>query len=153
MDSTPQNFALRWLTDEDSRQVSVGDSTALLERYALATFYFSTYVYSAVLDFRQSDNEVGAWSFVDFWMSEEDVCVWYGVSCLSEGVQELKLTDNNVRGRLPSELAALEKLQSLDLGNNKLSGTVPKSFGTFQALSKYLYERTCCSGQLVVIVL
>ena len=146
---TAQNYALRWLTDEDPAKLS-DDDDALLQRYALATFYFSTYVYAEIVDAQSGDTTSGGWTYGDYWMSEKGICMWFGISCtphLKEGVEEvhynensdvlrLNLTDNNIRGVIPSELSALENLVSLDLGNNKLQGTVPKSISTMVELRK-----------------
>jgi len=146
---TAQNYALRWLTDEDPGKLQADDD-AILQRYALATFYFSTYVYAEIVD-SQNGGSGGGWTYGDYWMSEKGICMWFGVSCpphLKEGLEEvhynensdilrLNLTDNNIRGIVPSELAALENLVSMDLGNNKLEGTVPKAFTELKQLRKY----------------
>jgi hypothetical protein len=147
---TAQNYALRWLTDEDPATLAIDDD-ALLQRYALATFYFSTYVYAEIVDTQQNGGgSEGGWTYGDYWMSEKGICMWFGVSCpahLKEGEEEvhynensnvmrLNLTENNIRGVIPSELTALEDLVSLDLSNNMLQGTVPKGVGGFRELRK-----------------
>lgn len=147
---TAQNYALRWLTDEDPAKLS-DDDDALLQRYALATFYFSTYVYAEIVDAENADTSAGGWTYGDYWMSEKGICMWFGISCtphLKEGVEEVhynensdvlrfNLTDNNIRGVIPSELSALENLVSLDLGNNHLQGTIPKAISTMKELRKF----------------
>jgi hypothetical protein len=146
---TAQNYALRWLTDEDPAQLAADDD-AILQRYSLATFYFSTYVYAEIVDSQSKGPSGGGWTYGDYWMSEKGICMWFGVSCpphLKEGVEEvhynensdiirLNLTDNNMRGIIPSELSALENLVSLDLGNNKLEGTVPPAISGLKELRK-----------------
>jgi Leucine-rich repeat (LRR) protein len=47
------------------------------------------------------------------------------------------LQNNNVTGRLPPELGALPRLQTLDLSNNRLSGRVPDTLGHLSTL-RYL---------------
>jgi hypothetical protein len=164
MPGTAQNYALRWITDEDPANL-LEDDDALLERYALATFYFSTYVYAEIVDAEQeggsnssnpngnpNDNDSinGGWTYMEYWMSEKGICMWFGVSCaprIKQGVREihynensnvlrLNLTYNNVRGVVPSELSALENLISLDLGSNYLQGKIPTTFATMKALGK-----------------
>ena len=90
------------------------------------------------------------WNNMDHWMTDKGICMWYGVTCpprLHAGVQEvvynanndilhLNLTDNNIRGTIPSAIAALENLQSLDLGRKRLEGSIPVSIANMQDLSE-----------------
>lgn len=47
------------------------------------------------------------------------------------------LQNNNITGRLPPELGALPRLQTLDLSNNRFSGRVPNTLGRITTL-RYL---------------
>jgi Leucine-rich repeat (LRR) protein len=47
------------------------------------------------------------------------------------------LQNNNISGRLPPELGALPRLQTLDLSNNRFSGRVPDTLGRVSTL-RYL---------------
>jgi Leucine-rich repeat (LRR) protein len=47
------------------------------------------------------------------------------------------LQNNNITGRLPPELGALPRLQTLDLSNNRFSGRVPDTLGRITTL-RYL---------------
>ena len=147
---TAQNLALRWLTDDDPARLETDDD-AVLQRYALAVFYFSTYVASEISDQSTGNGELkGGWKNNDFWMSEKGICLWFGVSCpphLKNGVKEtrynensdilaLNLTNNNIRGTIPSELVALENMVKLDLGKNQLRGHIPKSLANLKVLRK-----------------
>mmetsp|Transcript_9912 Transcript_9912/g.14019 ORF Transcript_9912/g.14019 Transcript_9912/m.14019 type:complete len:681 (+) Transcript_9912:158-2200(+) len=153
---SPQNKALRWLADFDAAYIDT-DHIAILQRYALATFFFSTYVKSVFGDDKDApiSNSGPAWARSDHWMSGKGICMWYGITCpirLFEGretnhyndnsdVLHFNLTDNNIRGTIPSELVALENLLKLDLGRNNLQGTVPASLGDLQDLENlYLIE-------------
>jgi Leucine-rich repeat (LRR) protein len=91
------------------------------------------------------------WINMDNWMTDKGICMWYGVTCpplLHGGVEEtiyngnsdvihLNLTENNIRGTIPPEIAALESLITLDLGRNNLEGTIPNTIATMEDLSKY----------------
>jgi hypothetical protein len=145
---TPQHLALVWLTDYDQAKMKPSDD-ALLQRYALAVFYFSTFP-NVDINNVAAQEQAGRWNSNDLWLSDKGFCAWHGVSCgahLHEGVEvthynangvvlSLNLTSNNVRGTIPSELAALENLQVLDLGKNSLTGTIPKSIMKSQSISK-----------------
>jgi len=82
------------------------------------------------------------------WMNEEDHCGWYGVTCNGDGfVTSIDLRDNNLAGQFPVYtrnftysdgtlavdsdwqvtkygLANLYNLETLDLADNKLTGTI-----------------------------
>lgn len=150
---TAQNLAIRWLTDDDPTRMEPDDD-AILQRYALATFFFSTYVSTEYKD--QSAEGANStvddfeWNNMDHWMTDKGICMWFGVQCpphLHEGMEEvvyngnndilhLNLTDNNIRGTIPSEIAALENLVTLDLGRNRLEGSIPLSITSMAFLSK-----------------
>ena len=61
------------------------------------------------------------WSHDDGWMSSDSICSWYGVTCVdngSESVEFLMLSDNNVKGNIPTSLFNLPNLRSLSLSGN-----------------------------------
>lgn len=153
---TAQNLAIRWLTDDDPGNLEP-DHVAMLQRYALATFFFSTYVSSEYQEEQATDDAYQnasdydfEWANVDHWMTDKGICMWFGVTCpplLHEGneqtvyngnsdVLHLNLTENNIRGTIPPEIAALENLITLDLGRNNLEGTIPNSIATMPDLGK-----------------
>ena len=136
-----QNLALLWLADQDPAQLPL-DHGALLQRYALAVLFLSSYTDSMQSNKNNTDDtdiEYSEWMDDTFWMSGKGICMWIGVRCaphLHNGVPEtsynenaavlgLNLTANGLRGTIPTELIALENLESLDLGQNRLRGTIP----------------------------
>ncbi|WKA07343.1 hypothetical protein VitviT2T_025184 [Vitis vinifera] len=52
------------------------------------------------------------------------------------GLTVLVLHSNKFTGSIPLELCHLDSLQILDLGNNNLSGTIPRCFGNFSSMTK-----------------
>ncbi|KAJ9679574.1 hypothetical protein PVL29_021483 [Vitis rotundifolia] len=52
------------------------------------------------------------------------------------GLMVLVLHSNKFTGSIPLELCHLDSLQILDLGNNNLSGNIPRCFGNFSSMIK-----------------
>jgi hypothetical protein len=73
------------------------------------------------------------WTRRDGWGTAMPVCDWFGVVCdFVDGdpgrpfVTGLRLPLNNLEGRLPASLADLQRLTSLDVTSNRLSGAIPE---------------------------
>jgi hypothetical protein len=126
----------------------------LVQRYALATFYYATN--GTVLD-RIGDDDyyyqyVGDPGGSSSWLGSGDECDWLAGICrqgwvtnlkldgagllgsippelaLLTGLTELNLSQNNMGGTLPTELGALTKLRRLNLRDNRLTGTIPAEY-------------------------
>ena len=71
------------------------------------------------------------WTNSDNWLSEEHLIrEWYGVTNDANGrVNGLLLDDNQLTGKIPSELGSLANLEWLQLNNNQLTGTIPAELG------------------------
>jgi hypothetical protein len=100
-----QSQALSWLESQGSLS-----ELQLRQRFALATLAFE-----AASD--QWDSSAG-------WLSNDDECTWYGVSCTNGQVQAIELRDNSIGGSFPPELAMLTGLVTLDVGENEIGGTL-----------------------------
>jgi len=62
------------------------------------------------------------WQNKDKWMSSEDECKWYGITCnVDKQVTRIVFDSNNVRGNPPSELFQLRFLEELCFHNNEIS--------------------------------
>ncbi|CBN79919.1 Hypothetical leucine rich repeat protein [Ectocarpus siliculosus] len=69
------------------------------------------------------------------WNTSAALSQWHGVEVNSQGrVVNLFLWDNNLQGRIPTELGNLHMLDTLWLANNKLSGTIPAELRNLTAL-------------------
>jgi len=77
------------------------------------------------------------WSNNDGWGENNDICAWYGLSCANTHVTGLYLSNNQLRGSLPPELASLSNVRYLYLANNELDTNV-----TDAALLAWLDSRT-----------
>ena len=81
------------------------------------------------------------WTNQNFWMNGLDPCfsgaVWEGIICTTKSnsgennVMALQLSQNNLRGSLPSELSLLKNddLGVIELNRNYLTGTIPSELG------------------------
>ncbi len=77
------------------------------------------------------------WDDNDNWLSDADIGDWWGVNTDENGrVIRLDLSDNELNGRLPSELERLTSLESLDLSGNELEGDIPLTLGDLSNLTK-----------------
>ena len=82
-------------------EVALADELIIYQRYALIYFYRATHGDS--------------WARQDGWMQDSLVCDWYGVSCnYIERVSEIRLPYNNIRGNIPTELAAMPFLREYE---------------------------------------
>lgn len=169
--STAEYHALRWVTYSDPAHLDP-DDPVILERYALAVFYYSSYIAYTKIAGQQTPIEFDnqqyegvpnpGWMRKDYWLSEKGVCMWWGVRCepiMRDGntverydanahVLSLNLTNNHMHGILPPEFKGLEYLTSLDFSNNKLQGSIPTQMGYLPEI-QYLYlNRNQLTGTL-----
>jgi hypothetical protein len=96
--STPQNMALQWLAGNPN--LANYTDQEKIQRYALATLYYST--------------RGESWKRRDSWLSDEGVCdKWYQdldstINCTTDGaVSHLDLRWNNLQGSIPPEIGML----------------------------------------------
>jgi Leucine-rich repeat (LRR) protein len=118
--SSPQFAAFEWLAGNanlDSYSIA-----RILQRHALATFYFST--------------NGSQWSENELWLSDEDECSWFSRAravCGPGGqFRRLQLYFNNAQGGIPPEIALLSTLERIDISggpDRRLSGTLPTELG------------------------
>jgi len=119
---SPQFKAYSWLVGSNRSSYENLSDVLLLQRYAMATLYFSLAGHG--------------WTDKEGWLSDEDVCVWESVEECNgvEMVTDLELYSNNLVGRIPVEITHVRMLELLDLTDNELYGSIPTEFGWFEDL-------------------
>lgn len=75
------------------------------------------------------------WAESDYWLSDEPLDQWHGVTVANGRVVGLDLSGNGLTGRIPPGLSLVFdpsdfdiRLKELDLSNNQLSGRLPSGF-------------------------
>ena len=123
--------AASWAEDSTSRRLTVPG----LEWTALSSLYSST---------------LGAsWTANTNWQNG-DPCTagWYGLTCSGGGlsVLKMKLEGINLAGSLPSQLALLSKIDSLDLLKNSITSSLPTQVRSLVvgAISGSPSHPSCC---------
>eukprot|EP00980_Cylindrotheca_fusiformis_P001040 scaffold284_cov150-Cylindrotheca_fusiformis.AAC.1 len=137
-ETTPQYRALEWLAYNDTRGLTINDDAIeLLERFSLATFYYSN---------DGGDSETDDWSR---WLTISSHCDWRGLYCDEDGrVTTLDLDSNGLVGPIPSEIGHLQQLEYLYLDYNKFSGPIPSEIGHLQQLKNLDLEWNMFSGPI-----
>ena len=82
------------------------------------------------------------------WLGDLTPCDWYGLSCESGHLKQMRLTQNNLVGTIPEELGNLQYLQELEIHNNQLSGNIPPELGNMTALKKMNLSVNQLSGSI-----
>lgn len=114
---SPQHKAMCYMIYDDPKKPDPrSNKKRFLDRYALITFYTNT--------------KGPGWLRSDNWLSKEDECMWYGVTCTrnaigSRRVTGIDLSFNKITGIIPREMGYLTELTVLDLNGNSLQGVVP----------------------------
>lgn len=138
-DTTSQGQAIQWLINEDKAN-RCPDNPKLIQRWAMATFYFAT---GGEQWFRCSRNtsatdNCGAnppFAGDDRFLSERNECFWAGIKCSVDGcVTEIEFEYNNLVGSIPTELGLLSDLELLGMENGGLGGPIPSQLGQLSNL-------------------
>jgi len=76
------------------------------------------------------------WKEAANWLGEAPLGDWHGVETDAEGrVTSIDLGYNNLRGRLPPELALMDRLEALRLAGNGLTGHIPPELARLDRLA------------------
>ena len=72
--------------------------------------------------------------WINKWDCSKPVSTWYGVTVANDKVVSITLSENNLTGTLPAQIGDLQHLQSLVLFKNNLQGVLPSSLGLLKNL-------------------
>jgi len=138
--SSAQSRALAWLSSDDSLDAFFV-TEKLIQRWALAVLYYSTYGEE--------------WKIRKKWLTNHDECEWYSADsytpvCDDNGmVYSLHLRNNGLKGTLPDELTLLSNsLEFLYLNDGLLEGTIPSTYGRFTNLKRFYLQVNKLSGPI-----
>lgn len=94
-----------------------------------------------------------SWVSDTHWMTSYPVCLWYGVECMGNDevaglVQTLNLTNNGLIGTIPTEIGLLKRhIKILDLSANSIQGTIP-DLSMLENLNKLYLGSNSLSGEI-----
>lgn len=75
------------------------------------------------------------WKRNDGWFSEDSVCTWEGVVCHDDGmVQTVDLSNYNLKGTVPPEVGLLEAMMQFFAGRNEIDGVIPEALFSLKIL-------------------
>lgn len=134
---TIEERAAQWLVHDISRGWS-GSLIRLIQRYALATIWFSL-------------NGTTQWRNNTGWVTGVDECTWFGVTCddNNTAINQIDLKNNELHGELPTDIGLLNGLIKLDFTfNPKLTGSLPASIGNLRQLELLSVERCTMDGSM-----
>jgi len=149
-EGTAQRFAFGWL--QSPVNDGIANQSQLIQRYALATFYYST--------------GGDSWVSNQSWLSSANECLWFTAEkkdpvcngsaqyveldllknnldgtiplevLLLQGLHTIELIENKITSSLPSQLAQLTALENLELHYNDITGSIPSDFGQMSVLQR-----------------
>ncbi len=90
--------------------------------------------YAALADLYNATNGPN-WTNKTGWLTDCNLCGWYGIGCTNGRVTTLNLVNNGLQGSIPMSLSGLTNLSALSLALNQLSGTIPANLGNLTNLN------------------
>jgi hypothetical protein len=136
--STSQNRAFNWLAA--NTDLGIYTNERIIQRYALATLYFST----------NGDR----WMNNARWLDNGHECSWWPSNasieiCADTGVVvDLYLALNSLSGTIPPEIGLLSSVADLYLDVNNLKGTIPSEIGLLSDLGSWQFVGNSLEGRI-----
>lgn len=138
---TPQYKAAKWLANNNSNVDDYTDKEKI-QRYVLATLYFSTNgnKWTNRTNWLDDGAECGRWSQA----GQEKT-----LSCTGDGdVDTIFLESSNLVGSFPPELALLSSLEMVDMSGNKVTGTLPTELAFLSSLRSFNVDNNALNGTI-----
>jgi hypothetical protein len=144
-----ESLAICWLTYFDMYKGNSEEE--FIQRYILAMIFFH---------FRESSNknlnhidDLLKWG----WLSSNTTCNWHFVQCSNEtmrqgAITKLEISDMNLRGQLPPEIALLTNLTNLRIHTNLLTGTIPEEIWKLSELKTLSIYHNAFNGPFPNII-
>ena len=89
------------------------------------------------------------WTDTTNWLSDEPLSEWFGIRTNEAGkVDSVGLGGNNMSGSIPPEIGELDSLLYLDLSRNELTGPIPGGLGALKQLSHLRLNNNALEGRL-----
>lgn len=88
---------------------------------------------SILVDLYNSTNGP-SWNNNQYWLSNQPIGTWQGITISDGHVTELNLPYNNLSGNIPSSIGYLSQLEILNLAFNNLTGSIPTTIGNLNSL-------------------
>ena len=140
--TSAQHKAFTWLSAD--QKIESYTSNVIVQRYVMATFYYST----------NGDR----WVMNDRWLDGGDECQWFDKSgarspCGPRGdLTTLELDFNNIYGTLPPELGllsnSLERIELRGGPSTFLQGGIPSEYGSLTKMKAFLVRANRLTGQI-----
>jgi len=84
-------------------------------------------------------NSTNGANWTNAWDLNASINTFYGVTLdANDRVTSIDLSGNNLTGTLPTELGSLTNIQALNLRNNQLTGSIPENIGNLSNLQTIL---------------
>ena len=74
------------------------------------------------------ETEGPSWTRNHGWLANADPCTWHGIRCHDQKITSIILPDNGLTGVIPRSLSSLQNLEILDLSENTLQGSIPDGY-------------------------
>lgn len=166
--SSPQKDALFWVLYNDTyfnNRETAETTTIDLKNNELYEFQFVQRFILATLFIALDGNN---WTNNTNWMTEVDVCHWYGIKCFGSssdidaianttntkgnGIRALILPNNQLHGSLPLEIVGLDKLENMELFNNDIVGSIPPTLFEMTMLKTLFLDENHITGTLSTMI-
>jgi hypothetical protein len=92
-----------------------------------------------------------SWTSSSGWLSGP-LETWAGVTVENNRVTSLSLPFNNLSGTLPYHIGFLQELKVLELSGNTISGTLPVAFAFLQKLERLSLSQNNLSGSIPAVI-